>query len=415
MLLYDRSKSYAWIIWFLAILFFAFQFILRVSPSIIVNDIINKFNINATSFSVMAAVYYFTYAAMQIPAGALLDKFGPRLIIPVFISMCIAGNLLFIYSNNWILALISRFLVGFGSAAGFVGAAKVIRTCFPERFFTHLMGLSFSLGLLGAIYGGKPISILNEKFGWQTVLINISIAGSILGLAIFVLFKKINYRNTNHTELTILGGILKILKNQQILLLGACGALLIGPMECFADMWGTSYLEKNYNLLTQDASFISSTIYIGMCFGGPLLAIIASKLRNNYLLTSICALIMSIIFIILISFNAMNYYILVTMMFIVGILSCYQVIVFTIVDQMVPATLSGIAISTTNMLIMAIGATFHFIIGIVMDIFWDGSISSDGLRIYDSTAYNYAMLVIPITLFLGFISFLIIKPKQTKS
>jgi predicted MFS family arabinose efflux permease len=409
----SSSRIVSWFAWFLAVTFFAYQFVLRVSPGVIMQDIMQKFHINATSFGVLSAAYYFGYSGMQIPVGILLDKYGPRFVIAICAMICVIGNLSFIYSEHWAYALIGRFLIGFGSAAGFLGTAKTIRMYFKEEHFTHMVGITFTLGLLGALYGGKPISMLNAKFGWQTVLLVLSGAGFAIAVLILLLFRNVSNNEVIKDDTPIWRGVIDVLKQPKILWIGFCGALLVGPMECFADIWGVSYLTTVYGIDRSDASMITSAIYFGMCFGGPILAFFAERFHSHYITTALSGLVMALIFALMIFKGGFNVSKLSILMFIVGILCCYQVLVFSIVDGMVPANLSGIVISVTNMMIMAIGSLFHFVIGFVMDFYWDGKLSEEGLRLYNTEAYSNSLLIIPATLMLGFIGFLILRPKKT--
>ena len=67
-----------WIICGLAALFYFYEFVLRVAPSVMVNDIMGQLGINAAQFGILTACYYYAYTPMQMLVGVLIDKFGPR-------------------------------------------------------------------------------------------------------------------------------------------------------------------------------------------------------------------------------------------------------------------------------------------------------------------------------------------------
>src|SRR5262249_6496950 len=56
--------------------------------------------------------------------------------------------------------------------------------------------------------------------------------------------------------------------------------LMVGPLEGFADVWGTAFLKQVYGFEGTLAASLPSLIFIGMCFGSPLLNFIADKMRN---------------------------------------------------------------------------------------------------------------------------------------
>ena len=64
----------AWSIWMAASLFYAYQYILRVMPNIMMNDITQQFNIDATAFGQFSGIYYLGYSLMHLPIGIMLDR-----------------------------------------------------------------------------------------------------------------------------------------------------------------------------------------------------------------------------------------------------------------------------------------------------------------------------------------------------
>ncbi|WP_426741171.1 MFS transporter, partial [Pseudomonas aeruginosa] len=125
--------------------------------------------------------YYYGYAGMQIPVALLLDKFGARFIVFAFAMLWGIGTLLFIGTNNFYWALLGRFLIGVGSAAGFLGVSKVVSEWFSHSQYSKIIGLSFSVGLLGAIYGGKPLAHLIQSFNGKQVGLALAIFSILLG------------------------------------------------------------------------------------------------------------------------------------------------------------------------------------------------------------------------------------------
>jgi predicted MFS family arabinose efflux permease len=115
------------LLWSLASIFFAFQFILRLSTGILREEIIQKFAIDTIAFGTVAGYYYLGYAGMQIPIGIMLDKFNFRIVTFISILATSLGTLTFVASENFNYLLIGRFMIGAGSAVGFLSVAKITR------------------------------------------------------------------------------------------------------------------------------------------------------------------------------------------------------------------------------------------------------------------------------------------------
>ena len=102
------------------------------------------------------------------------------------------------------------------------------------------------------------------------------------------------------------------------------------------------------------------------------------------------------------------------MMFMVGVCSSYQALVFTISAMIMPAYLMGVSIAFLNCINMLGGSLFHTVIGRTLDFLWDGQIT-DGVRVYDLNAYAVAISIIPIFCLFGGMLFLVVKRKTKRA
>ncbi len=388
-----------WMMWVLTLSFFAFQFILRLFPGLMMPQIMQQFSIDATAFGFLSAMYYFGYAGMQIPVAILLDRYGPRLVVSACALVCGLSTLIFLYTNNWLIALLGRFLIGASSAAGFLGTSKIVSMYFPRNTYARMIGYTFSFGLLGALYGGKPVNYLIEQWGWQSVLLGIACVAVCIACAVF-LFGKNEKISSPTNESFSFNSLFQLFKKPGLLWLAFANLLMVGSLEGFADVWGVTYLMKAYSLTKGDAAGAVSFIFVGMLFGGPLLAYLSSKISSFYVI-SLSGLGMAGLFAVMLYLpNFINGYILCMLFFVVGVLCCYQVIVFAVGTDMVTPALAGITVAFLNSINMLGGSFFHTLIGSLLDLCWAGGMEN-GCRLYEVETYTYALLSIPATAALG--------------
>jgi len=390
------------LMWGLATTFFAFQFIMRIMPGLVMPDLMQKFQINATSFGFFASLYYFGYAGMQIPMAWLLDKFGPRIIISSCAFICAIGTILLVYTNYWLAALICRFLIGASSAAGFLGTSKLTLLWFPTKLYARMIALNCTFGLMGALYAGRPMSTLVHKFGWETVLLGVGFIGLLMATIFSLLI-----RSPNHTaealtdDIHILKNIKIVMTDKRFIIIAIANLLMVGTLEGFADVWGVSYLITTWEISKKDAASLTSLIFLGMIFGAPILAYIADKIKSAYKVVSATGFLLAIIFFIILSWNTNLYsWFLYVLLFLAGILCSYQVLVFSIGVSSVPPYLSSITVAFLNCVNMLGGSFFHGIIGYLMD-FFHNNIIENSVPIYDVRTYTYALSIIPIAAMVG--------------
>lgn len=410
-----QYKYLPFIMWFLPLTFFTYQFILRLWPGLMMHHIMAQFSIDATAFGLLTSSYYYGYAGMQIPVAILLDRYGARYIVCCCALLCGLATLLFTYTDNFYYALLSRFLVGAGSASGFLATSHVISQWFPKDQYTKMVGFSFSIGLMGAVYGGKPVSILIDKYRGDNIALSFAIISIVIAIITYLILRSPKNIESSTTENTFnINNIKSIFTSKVLLWLALANLLMVGSLEGFADVWGVQYIIASYSLDRSDAAALISNIFYGMIMGGPLLAYLSKKLGHHTVITA-CGIGMAMIFVILVFNDQYNKLLISCLFFLVGIMCCYQVIIFAMGSQIVELKQLGVTVAFLNCINMLGGSFFHTIIGFVMDIFWTGQFSNDNMKIYDLVAFKYAISVIPFCALLGAMIIISIKNGYKRS
>lgn len=394
-------------LWAVATTFFAFQFILRLTAGILREDIMQKFAVDTSAFGTLAGYYYLGYAGMQIPLGIMLDKFNFRVVTAFAILLTVISTLTFVLADNWNIVLFGRFLMGAGSAVGFLAVAKVIALFFEEKHHALMIGFSFTFGLMGAVFGGTPMKLLFNNFGYYNTFISLACAGAVIAsIVLMVSDKRIERVENSPNSHPSFRKIMKLLLNPKIILVGIAGGFMVGPLEGFADVWAMPFFQHVHHLSENDAIFVSSLVFMGMCVGGPLLAYAAQKIGSNILVIASTGVLTFIVFLIIFFAPGMSSYILGGLMFYLGILCCYQVLVFAFASDMVDSSCAGMAIAIINCLNMSFGYLFHKTISVVIGKYWTGMTNLAGLPVYDYEAYIYSLMIIPVGCLVGTIIFL---------
>lgn len=392
------SRFAAWSIWFIISIFYAYQYILRVMPNIMLADITQQFNIDAAIFGQFSGAYYIGYCIAHLPIGIMLDKYGPRKVMSICILLTVIGILPIIYAENYIYPIIGRVLIGIGSSAAILGAFKVIRMIFSEGYFTRMLSISVTIGLIGAIYSGGPVSYLCESYGYKVVIKLFALFGIIFAFVTYMLVPEIE----KEYKSTVLNDLKTVISNPKVMIICFLAGLMVGPMEGFADAWGAEFLKQIYGLESKQANYLTSMVYIGMCFA-PVLSRIAEK-TGYYIRTIAGAGIFMLLIFTLLVLSLLNSGSMALCLFIVGICCAYQILAIYKASTYVPENVVGLTTATANMIIMSFGYIFHSGIGYVIKV--TGK--------YGATSFNYGIATIPIALFIGSTGFIILSIKEKK-
>ncbi|WP_454784213.1 MFS transporter [Legionella sp. WA2024007413] len=397
----STSRVVAWFVWLIASIFYAYQYVLRVMPNIMMDDITSQFHIDATVFGQFSGVYYLGYSLMHLPIGIMLDRFGPRKVMTLCILLPVIGLLPLIFADHWMYPLIGRALIGIGSSAAILGTFKIIRMTFKEQHFSRMLSFSVMIGLIGAVYGGGPVSYMCHAVGYKMVVEVFIALGLVLACVTYFIVP--DEKPTFHTS--VLANIKTVFTNKKVILMCCFAGFMLGPLEGFSDVWGSGFLKQVYGLDASTANYLPSMIFIGMCFGSPVLSLIAEK-SGYYLGTIIAAgITMCLIFTALVTgmLNVSS----ITMSFIlVGMCCAYQILAIYKVSTYVPEHLAGLTTAIANMIIMIFGYAFHTIIGFVVN-------ENGGIR--EAGAFVYGIGVIPVTLAMGVIGFLFLAYREKYS
>jgi sugar phosphate permease len=411
-----KAVLFPWIVCGLGALFYSYEYLLRMSPSVMAENLMRFYHLTGAQFGYLSgSYYYYSYVAMQILVGLLMDRFGPRRLLTAACMFCAIGAYLFACSDYIVVAMIGRFLIGFGSAFAFVGAAKLATIWLPPRYFALISGIIFCLGMLGAAFGDLVLRQLVDSAGWQTAMMAAAAGGVVLTIIIWAVVRDVNpYHQeeyvAHHTSdlRSVLVGLGQAFKNVQIWLCGIVGCLLYLFLSAYAELWGPAYLTQAHDLTRTYAANANSLVFIGCAIGAPFWGLFSDYLGLRRLPIIISAIGAIISFCILLYVPNLSLFTIHVLLFLFGFLSSAQILVFAIAREVTSIKISGTAIGIVNMIVMIGGIVFPPAIGKILDLNWAGTMV-DGARVYSPHAYMLAMSLIPIGILFGIICTLCIR------
>lgn len=362
-----------------------------------------QFHIDAAAFSQFSGIYYIGYSLVHLPVGILLDRYGPKRIMSGCIFLTVLGLFPLLFATNWIYPVIGRCLIGVGSSAAILSVFKIIRMAFKEEQFPRLLSFSVMIGLIGAIYGGGPVNYLLHEFGYQTVIYLFV----FLGIALALLSYWITPHMTSAPTTSVVSNIKEIIKNPKVVLSCLFAGFMVGPLEGFADVWGTAFLKQLHHIDGNLAASLPSVIFIGMCFGSPVLNFIAEKTKS-YPLTIIGAAIVMILSFAGLLMGELSSGSITILFAVIGVCCAYQILAIYKASTYVREEISGLTTAIANMIIVIFGYVFHTTIGNIVH-------AAGGPN--NPSALFYGVMVVPIGLCVGALGFILLSlyTKKQKS
>jgi sugar phosphate permease len=416
----QQSLSKSYIIWVCVALFYLYQFILRVSPSVMLEDLMAHFQINATEMGALSAVAMYSYSLLQVPAGILVDIFGVRRVVLGSISLCILGVLIFISTDVLWVAKAGRFLLGMGSAAAFLSVSKVSTLWFSPRRRATLFGMTMAAGTIGALNGSAPLSYLVSWVGWKQSLLWVTgFGGLVFAINAFILKDRVSYEadpaHSVHVDIRkYFKEIRVILKSRACWITGLTALGIYLSISVLADLWGVSFLMHAYGMDRILASKIVSFIYVGLCVGSLSLTFLSDLIHRRKLLISVSTLSLVLLVSLVVYYPYLSVNALSGCLFLIGFFSGAEMLCFTSATESVDQRFAGMVTGFINCVVMLGGAFFQEQVGKILDLYWSGQVAAEGVRIYSLLEYQKALILLVTTIsFSVVMSFFI--PEKTES
>jgi MFS family permease len=389
---------------------------MRVSISVMLNDVMAAFSIGAAAVGTISAFYFYAYAPMQLPVGFLLDRFGARSLLSIGSLLCGLGGILFGISHYVWHAELGRLLMGAGSAFAFISFVYICSHWFAAKRLAMLVGLGNSLSMLGAVAGQGPMSLMVESLGWREMEVILGIIGVIIAIVIFCVVKnkpvKLVVQEKPNIK-KVMSDFGAVCKNKHTWFNGVTALLFYAVTSSFGGLWAVPFIENVYKTSIHVASFGASMIYFGWIVGGPLIGHFSDKIDRRRPMLIIFSLIACILLSIVIAFPIFPIWLLFALMFVIGACASAELLTYSLSIEINIPSAKGSALAITNFLVFCASTVLQPFVGWLLDLHWNGKMV-DGAPSYSAMDYQVAMIIFPVTLFLSFLFAFFIDEKQRK-
>lgn len=394
-----RMPGYAWLAWGLGALLFFSEYFARISPSVMVPDLMRDFHVTAWQLGSLSAFFYYPYILMQLPVGMLVDRFGPHKLLTATAAAFSLSCLLFASTQTLWLAEVGRFCMGFSAAFAFVGALKLAKVWFPAARFGLLAGFTQALGMLGAAFGDAPVSLAVEHFGWRTTIQGMAAVFAVLAVLIGLLVYDNNHQLKKQSEFhnhisEMLFGLKHVLRNPQTWLNGLVVGLLYAPSAAFGELWGVNYLHVSYGFTNATAALGISLIFIGWGVGGPVAGALSDKINRRkpvMLLSGLCGALFlgAVLYIPDLSKTAVF-----SLLFLYGATNTGVAVSYALSSEINLSQFAGTSMAFANMSSVLIGAGLQPIIGCLLDI--HAKTFEHGIPVLTHSDFRFALIALPL-------------------
>jgi len=345
--------------WVLAAVYYFYQYVLRSAPSVMMPQLSEAFGISTLGVASLVGLFYYGYSPFSLVAGAAMDRFGPRTVLPIGAAVVGVGALLFSTGHSGA-ASAGRLLQGAGGVFALVGAIYIATKHFSASKVATLVGATQMFGMAGGSAGQFVAGpMISRGLAWNRFWLGMGIAG--LGLSVVLLLilpkEERTAQPANWYQSTVQPfGV--VFKNPQSILCGLIAGLLFIPTTIFDMVWGVRYLEEAHGLDYASAVMRSAAVPFGWIIGCPLLGYISDRLgRRKPVIFAGAAILLGCLAWIL--FGIVDVFPRYVVGLVAGLASGSAMLLYTIIKEANPPRFSGTATGVINFL----NFTFSAVLG----------------------------------------------------
>lgn len=178
-----------WVVWGAALATYVLAVFHRTSLGVAGLLAVERFDISAAQLSAFTVVQLLVYAAMQVPVGMLLDRFGPRRMLLSGVATMTVAQLAFAVVPTYPLAVAARVLVGAGDAMVFISVLRLVATWFPPARIPLVTQITGVTGQVGSVFAALPMTVALIELGWTGAYATAAGVGVALGIVLLVVVR----------------------------------------------------------------------------------------------------------------------------------------------------------------------------------------------------------------------------------
>lgn len=397
-----RAPSFrAWFAFALGCACFGYAFLQRVAPSVMTDDLMRAFQVQAGALGALSAFYFYAYAGMQMPIGVLMDRFGVRRILSGAMALCLVGSVVFAFADGLTVAAIGRMMIGAAVAFAYVGTMSIAAVWFPARRFSLLTGILQTVGMTGAMVGQAPLVPVVSEFGWRDTVIGIGVAGAVLAILIFLVVEEIPAERKAAARGAAKGAMRDVLSRRDSWCCAIIGFALTAPMLAFAGLWAVPWLVQVHGFSKEEAGITASLIFLGWAVVGPMIGWLTERIgrRKPIIYGGIVLGAGALAAMILIP--DLPPWLLRVLFVLNGVGGCSMILTFACVRELNRPSRAGAGLGFVNMFVVGSGAVFQPLLGFLLDLGWDGAMR-DGAPVYSAESYAMAFSALLVSYAVGF-------------
>ena len=174
----------------------------------------DEFGLDTVHEGLILSAFGWTYAAMQIPGGWLVDRVSPRVLYAAALILWSAATFFMGFAGSFVILFVLRLAVGALEAPAYPINNRVVTTWFPERERATAIGFYTSGQFVGLAFLTPVLAWLQHHYGWHMVFVSTGLLGIVWGVLWFMIYREPRqFKGANAAEIELIqqgGGVVDL-------------------------------------------------------------------------------------------------------------------------------------------------------------------------------------------------------------
>ena len=403
---YRLGGRHAWLVWSAAISVYILAVFHRTSLGVAGLIAADRFDISSTQLATFTMVQLFVYAAMQVPVGVMLDRFGAKKLLVTGVVLMTGGQFAFAFATTFGAGVAARVFVGMGDAMIFICLVQLVALWFPPARTAMVTQLTGVMGQLGAVAATVPLSAALHSKGWTWSFEVAAGVGVVLGIVLVVVVRDSPYKDHHRDELKMaaVGRALKLAWSEPGTRLGLWShfSAQFGA-TIFALLWGFPFLVSGQGLSPATASGLLIVMTVTAVATSPLIGAFVTRrpYSRSTLVLWIVGSIMVVWAVVLLWPGRAPLWLLVVLVVVLAVGGPGSMVGFDLARTFNPPTRLGSANGIVNVGGFVASLSTVALIGIVLDL-----VAPGGPSTYTVNSFRVAMSVQYVVWVIGIVQIL---------
>lgn len=377
----------------------------RVAAGQMFPQLMAEFNTTGVGVAALSSIYYYTYAIMQVPAGALADTLGPRKSLSSGLLLGGLAWILFGSAKSIAVASVARMVAGFGLANIFLSLLKSIQIWFPASNYGTLTGISTFFGNLGVATAMFPFVILVGSAGWRASSTIVGTATLALAALVWLLVRDDGPNNVDmprpglRTILRVsLEGLWEIIRRPASLPPFFGFMMVFGGLMAFTGLWGVPFLMQVHGLSQSTSGSLLVITTAGAALAAVLVGWLTDRSGRPRMMFILLAMFQVAGWLIIIwtSWRAGlpgNVPAIVVALLLMGVSNSSFLPAFVVMRSANRPEISSLAQGLNNGSGFIGAILSQAVVSAVMDAGWQGEYFTEGVRFYSASTYRAGFFI----------------------